>query len=128
MARETTYKGILGEWRRFIEALLTSGVELGHLGASRELLEQLLARAEEVAERQASLRAAKQEATRELQEILANGQRLLTMLRFGLKQHYGPHSDKLTHFGMQPFRRRRPAAVVEEPAPTAQPAPFEPHR
>jgi uncharacterized protein (DUF1778 family) len=119
MAKETTYKGILGDWQRLIAALLANAAELVHLEASRLMLEQLLARALEISERQAGLRAAKQEATRELQEIIASGQRLTSILRLGAKHHYGPGSEKLTHFDVQPFRgrKRKPAEQPEVPTP-----------
>lgn len=121
MAKETTYKGILGDWQRLATALLTNAAELGHLEASRLMLEQLLARALEISERQASLRAAKQEATRELQEVLASGQRLTIMLRQGLKQFYGPRAEKLTHFDVQPFRGRKPKPAEGPEVPTPDP-------
>jgi hypothetical protein len=121
MAKETTYKGIWGDWQRLIAALLANAAELVHLEASRLLLEQLLARALEISERQAGLRAAKQEATRELQEIIASGQRLSIMLRQGVKQHYGPGSEKLTHFDVQPSRRRRRKPAEEPEVPTPVP-------
>lgn len=121
MAKETTYKGIIGDWQRLAGAMLSNAAELGHLEASRLLLEQLLARALEILERQASLRAAKQEATRELQEVIASGQRLTIMLRQGLKQHYGPGAEKLTHFDLQPFRGRKRKTAQEPEVPTPTP-------
>lgn len=51
--------------------------------------------------------ARKQEATQRIQEILPEGRRTATFLRRILKQQYGPRSEKLAAFGIQPFRGRK---------------------
>lgn len=51
--------------------------------------------------------ARKQETTKRIQEILPEGRRTATLLRKMLKQHYGPGSEQLAAFGIQPFRRRK---------------------
>jgi hypothetical protein len=75
--------------------------------------------------------ASKQEKTQELQTALVEGQRLGTVLRLAVKQHYGISAEKLTEFGLQPFRgRSRKAREEPEPPPPVelsaiQPAPGE---
>jgi hypothetical protein len=67
---------------------------------------------------QASFAASKQQASQQLTSLMLECQRLATVLRFSLKQHYGPRSEKLTEFGLQPFRSRTPKPVPPPPPPT----------
>jgi hypothetical protein len=64
--------------------------------------------------------ARKQEATKRIQEILPEGCRTATLLRKILKEHFGPDSEQLAAFGIQPFRPRklgpRKAKAKESPA------------
>jgi len=113
MPKETTYVGKLGEWQQLLLALLASLAELAHLEVPRAKLEALLARALEITKLQAAQKAAKQQTSQELKAVMAEGQRLANMLRTTLKEHYGPTSEKLTTFGVQPFRGRSPKAKVE---------------
>jgi hypothetical protein len=46
------------------------------------------------------------EATQRLHVLLADCQRLATVLRLTLKHHYGPTAEKLADFGIQPIHRR----------------------
>jgi hypothetical protein len=81
-------------------------------------LEALLTQGVDLTKEQRGLRASKQEKTQKLKAVLAEGARLATLLRNSVKQHYGPTSEKLTEFGLQPFRGRkaRPAPEPEPPA------------
>lgn len=51
--------------------------------------------------------AQKQEATKRIREILPAGCRTATLIRKILKDHYGPDSEQLAAFGIQPFRPRK---------------------
>jgi hypothetical protein len=51
--------------------------------------------------------ARKQEATKKIREILPAGCRTATLLRKMLKEHFGPDSEQLAAFGIQPFRPRK---------------------
>lgn len=51
--------------------------------------------------------ARKQETTKKIREILPSGCRTATLLRTLLKEHYGPGSEQLAAFGIQPFRPRK---------------------
>ena len=59
--------------------------------------------------------ARKQEATKRIREILPEGCRTATLLRKILKEHFGPDSEQLAAFGIQPFRPRK-AKAKESPA------------
>lgn len=120
MAKEATYSGMLGDWRRLLTVLLANILELAHLEPFRIKLEALLARATEIIGRQADEKARKQESSRQLKEVMKEGQRLATLLRQSVKEHYGPTSEKLTALGVQPFRGRNfTAKKSPEPAPAA---------
>ena len=66
---------------------------------------------------QAALMAAKQEVTKELQQVIQEGNALMKFLREGLKAYLGKDNEKLTEFGVQPFRgivRRVPKTPLPE--------------
>lgn len=105
--KETTYAGMLGDWQRLLAYLAAHSAELPHLDVSRGKLDGLLNQVEAVTKRQALLNAGKQEASRQLKTLMTDGQRLATLLRSSLKEHYGVRSEKLLEFGLQPFRGRK---------------------
>jgi hypothetical protein len=116
----TTYASKLGDWQSFLAPLATNAADLPHLEIPRTQLAALLAQAVELKNQQATERAAKQGATQQLQTMVLEGQRLAALLRQALKQHYGPRSEKLAEFGLQPFRGR---AKSKKTPPTPAPSP-----
>ncbi len=67
--------------------------------------------------------ARKQEATRKIRAMLEEGNRVATVVRLILKNEYGPTSERLTEFGIPPFRgrkRRRKEGDGETPEPAAK--------
>lgn len=125
MAKERTVKGRLGRLVRLLARLNGNREDLQHLEASRTRFEAMLAQLQEAADRQAVHTAAKQEASQQLQTILTEVERLATVLRFAVKQHYGIRAEKLAEFGMQPFRGRTRTVQTEEPQ-SPSPSPEEP--
>jgi hypothetical protein len=107
MAQEKTYSGILGDLQRFQASMETKINEVPHLGPSRVLLQETLGRAENLFRRQSAATAEKQNLSQQLQAELVAGQRLATVLRKGLQHHFGPRSEDLAEFGLQPFRGRK---------------------
>jgi hypothetical protein len=124
MSNESTYSGVLGEWQRLEAALSANSNQIPHLEASRLILVDLLSQAQTLARQQAALKAEKQGITQELQATISDGQRLATVLRKGLQQHYGIRSEKLTEFGLQPFRGRTGRTEPQDPG-TPIPPPVE---
>ena len=53
-------------------------------------------------------------------------ERLASLLRKALQQHYGIRSEKLVEFGVKTFRGRLRAKKVETPTPAPVPAPSTP--
>ena len=120
---ETTRSGKLGEWQRLKAALLMNQAELPELENQSAQFETFLGQAEDLFQSQAALAASKQKASQQLTGLMLECQRLATVLRFSLKQHYGPGSEKLTEFGLQPFRGRKPKpSPPPPPAEMAEPA------
>lgn len=99
--------------------------EVPHLDPSRIKLEGVLGRLGALITLQADLAAQRQEASKELRGLLGDGRRLGNFLRAGLKEHYGPRSEKLAAYKMLPFRGRK-AAKPEEPETPPAPAPTAP--
>jgi hypothetical protein len=127
MAKTRTNSGVVGRWQQLMVTLEANSGELPQLEIPRGKLGTMLDRALEIFTQQAALTAGKQEMTRQLQEILVEGQRLETVLRLSIKEHYGIRSEKLAEFGLQPFRGRprkvKPEAPEEKQAPAAVPKP-----
>jgi hypothetical protein len=125
MQSETTYSGILGELQRFQTSMEAKIGEIPYLEPSRVHFGQLLSRVQELTRQQAAVIAEKQIVTQQLQAALVDGQRMATMLRKGLQQHYGIRSERLTEFGLQPFRGRKTKSkpAPEDPTPEPKPSP-----
>jgi hypothetical protein len=121
MAREKTYNGVLGRWERLNQMMEANKEDLPTLEPTRQELAQVLAQAKEASQRQAVHTAGKQEASKELKDFIIEGERKATMLQQGLRSRYGIRSEKLTEFGLQPFRGRPRKVKPEEPAPKSAP-------
>ena len=76
---------------------------------------------------QAAFRAGKQVTSQRLVTLFEQGDKLATVLKVLVKQHYGNGNDKLVEFGIQPLRTRAKATVVPPTAPAPVPA-ARPHR
>ncbi|HEY2740385.1 MAG TPA: hypothetical protein VGK45_18380 [Thermoanaerobaculia bacterium] len=119
MAQDQSYSEMLGIWQRLLEAFVANTGDLGHLEVPRAKLATLYSKAVDITTQQAAFKASKQESSQQIKQIAADGRRLATLLRSGVKEHYGPKAEKLTEFGVQPFRGRK----AKDPAPTPAPAP-----
>lgn len=126
MAREKKYVGIVGDLQRLLGAMEANREQLPQLEPFRQKLAGILAQALEVLQQQAALKASKQESSKRLQRLLSEGQRLANLVRTGVKEHYGIREEKVTEFGLQPFRGRKVKAVTEKPTPTPAPPPVIP--
>ncbi|HEV7517566.1 MAG TPA: hypothetical protein VGR07_14800 [Thermoanaerobaculia bacterium] len=104
--KETTYAGKLGDWQRLLAPIEANATDLTHLEVPRVKLASLLSQAVALKKEQTARRAAKQDSSQQLQTMLVDGQRLAALLRQAIKQHYGPRSEKLAEFNLQPFRGR----------------------
>lgn len=128
MSQETTYAGMQGEWKQLLTSVEANIAELGHLEVPRAKLGGFLAQAEEIQKQQKALTASKQEASRQLGVLMTEGQRLANAMRTMLREHYGIRAEKLTEFGLPPFRGRNRSAKARKArkAKTASPEPIPP--
>jgi hypothetical protein len=122
MSRETTYAGKLGGLTKFTKALAVNAAELPHLEGARTRLEAMVGEMQETANQQAALVASKQESSKKLKTMLNEAERLASGIRKILTERYGPRSEKLAEFGMQPFRGRKAREEKSvKPEPPASP-------
>jgi hypothetical protein len=88
------------------KALSANIEELPHLSPGVARLDELLARLKELTAEQARLTAMRQEVSKQIAELTDKGQKLLTFLDAGIRQHHGNGSEKLVEYGLQPFRSK----------------------
>jgi hypothetical protein len=116
MSDKTRYADHIKEWEEITASAAANASELPQLELLRATLEKLLQEARDLTKQQAAMQAAKQESSKRLQTVMREGRKVATVMRSGLKQHYGSRSEKLAEFGLQPFRGRpRKAKPTETP-------------
>ena len=120
MGNETTYLGQMGGLIRLSSALNANAADLVHLDGARLRLAKIATDIEGITQQQAALTASKQDASKQLQKLLVEGQRLASGMTKFLQEHYGTRSEKLAEFGLQPFRGRKPR-VPKTPPPSETP-------
>jgi len=121
----------VGDWAALNESVTpetTAGSP--HLQQAQAKLQGFLAEVRRLQAEQADYQARKQEATRRINEILAEGRRLASHIRGALKQEIGIRSEELVRFGIQPFRGRkfakRPNRAAKKAAKSAAASPESP--
>lgn len=122
MSTESTYKGKIEDWDRLQDRLTANATDLAHLEVLRTQLGTVMEQARQIASTQSAQTAAKQTSSQALKTTMAEGDRLATLLRSAVKQHYGIRSEKLAEFGVKPFRGR-PRIAKPDPNPTPEPTP-----
>lgn len=114
--RKVAQQKLFGSLHLLNAALLENADDLPELELTRQQFEALVSQMQETANRQAAQAAVKQQTTRQLEHLMTEASRIATILRLGVKAHYGIDAEKLTEFGLSPFRGRR-IKLVDEPAP-----------
>jgi hypothetical protein len=121
--RESKQAGILGDLQRLSVTVEANREELPQLEPFRLKLGGIITQALDVSKQQAGLKASKQEASKQLQRLLTDGQRVSDVIRTVVRDHFGPRAEKVTEFGVQPFRGRKVKTPTETPpTPTTPPA------
>jgi hypothetical protein len=100
-------------WLRLLPALIANSEDIPYLEAPRLRLESITTEAGDLLTQQAALSASKQDVSKRLQALIAEGRQLAAFLRVGVKQRYGTRSEKLTAFHLQPFRGRKIKSTEE---------------
>ena len=129
MSREPQYGVTLNGWERLLGSMEANVGDIPQFDIYRAQLKAMLDAAREAAAQQAAMAANKQEATKKLQSVLADGRKLANFLRNGVRQRYGNRSEKLVEFGLNPLRTRLRAlvpAVKKPPQTAADPTPDNP--
>jgi len=117
------YADHMKEWEETIGSVAANASDLPQLEATRAKLEKILGEARELTLQQAAHRSSKQQTSKRLQTLMSRGTKAATSMRAVLKEFYGHDNEKLTEFGLQPFRSRpRKAADGVKPAPQAEAA------
>jgi hypothetical protein len=106
------WESLLAAYKQHAEVLLDGE-------ADRAFLAEARARAFELKNLQQSLRARKQEATQQLNELVREGKEVAMRMRSLARHRFGTRNEGLTLFNVTPVRKRRSrraAAEETEPA------------
>jgi hypothetical protein len=120
--RKVAQNKLFGDLLRLNAALMENADNLPQLELTRLQFDSLVGQMQETSSRQAAQAAVKQQTTRQLQILMTEASRLATILRLGVKAHYGIGAEKLVEFGLSPFRgRKTPAENSLQPVPPVPP-------
>jgi hypothetical protein len=129
MAQLRKYLNCLSGWDEVSAAVEAHAAELPHMEMVRPELQGLIEEALSLAAQLNALRASKQQARKRLLQVIRLGQGMVDVMRTAARQRFGPDSEILAEFGVQPFRGRPRASQSETPdpdnpeSPTPTPAP-----
>ncbi|HSS78575.1 MAG TPA: hypothetical protein VLV54_17750 [Thermoanaerobaculia bacterium] len=128
--QRSSRKGVrLNIWRTVSGSVAANVTDLPQTAIILATLDKVIAETDQIFLDQAAFRASKQLTSQRLQVLFDQGDKLTTVLKFIVKQHYGNGNDKLVEFGVQPLRVRSKATVVPPAAPAPEsgtPAPVLP--
>ena len=112
-------------WRTVSGSVAANATDLPQAAIPLSALDKIIVEADQIFVDQAAFRAGKQVTSQRLVTLFEQGDKLATVLKVLVKQHYGNGSDKLVEFGIQPLRTRPKATVVPPttPAPTPSTTP-----
>ena len=109
-------------WRATSSSAAANVSEVPQAEYARIALDQVMVEVDKVLFDQGVFQASKQLASQRLKVLINQGDKLNTVLRTIIRQHYGNGNDKLVEFGIQPLRSRPKAKEEPPPAPEATPA------
>src|ERR1700712_3109892 len=107
----TSMADFMTDWDKLLKRVTANSAELPDLSVYSAPLAQILEAAKEGIAELNGHRGVKQEATKTLKEVLAQGSLAATKLRAAVKAHYGRDSERLVEYNMRPIRpgKRKPA-------------------
>ena len=106
MSVSNSYAETVNSWEEQLAAVAQNIGDMPQSEIPRGKLQGVLTEIREVSAEQATLIAAKQEASRRVAALLAQGRKISTLLRAIVREHYGNRSEKLAEFNLQPLRGR----------------------
>jgi UDP-N-acetylglucosamine 2-epimerase len=116
MAGEWMYMNTVNGWDKVDAAVTAKREEAPELETLVAPLRDMSKRARTLFAQQASLMAAKQEITQELNLLIKEGNAVVDFVKTGARVRYGKDSEKLVEFGVQPFRSRSRKAAAKRRA------------
>jgi hypothetical protein len=119
--QQTRHSDVITDWEQTGAAVAANINEVPHLEVPRAKLQTTLEEVRSLLTQQDLHAASKQQVSQRLRILLADGRKLATFLRTGIKEHFGNRNEKLVEFGIQPFRRRKREPIVTKPVPTPEP-------
>jgi hypothetical protein len=122
MARETKSAAIQGDLQRLSGTMELNKDLLPDLEPFRLKLAGVVTQTFDLSKQQAAMKASKQESSKQLRKFLVDGQRIADVVRTAVRDHFGPDSEKLTEFGVKPFRGRKVKPPTAPPPTTTTPS------
>lgn len=121
---KTSLADFVTDWETLLKNVSDAAAELPSMDVYKGALEQFLAKAMDGIALSHARRGLKQQETKSLRELVAQGKDAAAQLRSAVKAHFGPRSERLLQFGMTPIRKRKGAASKsKKPKPADPPAP-----
>ncbi|HEV2854951.1 MAG TPA: hypothetical protein VHC97_19320 [Thermoanaerobaculia bacterium] len=117
-----SYAAIIDDWEGLLVSSRSNADKLPDVSRHTAALEQMLGQTKAMKALQDSHTAARQEATQELNKLLAQGRDLAIRLRAVVKGEIGPRSERLVEFNMAPLRKRARRKTAEKPPEVTTPA------
>ena len=122
----TSFADFTNAFSHLSAALTANSQDVPQLAAQHEALKAALASASTLSSRRDAVRADLQQATTDLKAQMKLARAVYSRLRHGLRQQYGPTSDKLVEFGVKPTGRRTKKKVPATGPPAPAPATLSP--
>jgi hypothetical protein len=107
MDQPSSYADHLSLWQHRLRAMAQNPDDFKDQEGRREKLQSLMDQANAVTHEQSAATAAKQDASRRLDALMAEGRKLAAFLNACVREQYGNNNEKLAEFKLQPFRGRR---------------------
>lgn len=105
---------ILTDWETLLKRVASNAADLPNSDLYSAPLAQLLDTAKSSLALSKAHRATKQEGTKDFKTLVREGKDAATKLRAAIKAHFGPRSERLVEFGIQPLRPRKKKPGTEE--------------
>jgi hypothetical protein len=109
---ESTYAEFMKKGEVMNKSLIANASEVPHLEGYQSRFETVLTRVNVLLVQQADLTASKQEISKQLGTLVAEGRQMLSFLSVAVKQHFGKKTEKILAFGLQPLRSRPRVKLV----------------
>lgn len=120
------YMNKVNGWEKMDTAMTANDTEVAHLKFKLPVLRDNSQRIRALYAQHAALAAARQAITREMTQLIDEGDQIFRMLKEALKDHYGKRNEKLVEFGVEPLRtaavKRRRGSKTSAETPVAIPA------